>query len=475
MTRSFRFQLAARVAGIMFLGLITVAVLGYAAIRWNLDREIDSTLLNLASIQAAAVTSAPSGRMELHEWELTPEEAASIRDLNRYAQVWTETGESLLRTRFITVDLPLDTTALRVAAQGQLVWNEGSFQGLALRSLYYPLGRMGEVHTPHVLQVAAPLATRNRMLDIASLFLLGVVLVVTAGTFAGSWWLANRAIAPVRAITAQATAIRAGSHHRILASADTHEYEQLIEVLNGMLARLDAAFEAQRQFTADASHELRSPLTALRGELELVRRRDRAPAEYRAVVDSALEEVERLCRVSDDLLTLARSDAGVMEPRLRQADLAELVSHTLERLRGRAEQSGIELRLHAPEQLRACFDPDLIGRVLWNLLDNAVKFSRPGGVVDVWLRAESDQALVEVADAGPGIPVEQIPRLFERFFRVDESRTTGAATSGTGLGLSIAMALVQLHGGEITVDNREGGGAVFRVRLPTLTSRLSVA
>jgi hypothetical protein len=143
MTRSLRFLLAARAAGSMTLALGVISIAAFLGARAYLDSEIEASLLNVASIQASAVAGVPDGRMEFHEWDLPPEEAAQVRDLNRYAQVWSASGESLLRTRYITTDLPLDTSALRGAASGRLLTIDQQFQGMPIRSLYYPLERMG--------------------------------------------------------------------------------------------------------------------------------------------------------------------------------------------------------------------------------------------------------------------------------------------------------------------------------------------
>lgn len=476
MTRTFRFQLAARAAGAMGAGLALVGLIGHSAIRVNLDRQISSTLLNVASIQAASVTDAPSGEMTFQEWQLTPQEAELVLDLNRYTQVWTAEGASLLRTRLLTEDLPLDEVALRQAASGALVWEEQSFQGAPIRSLYYPLGQMGAAHTPHILQVAAPLDARNQLLREVALFLIAVVGVGALCGFAGGWWLARRAMLPVQAVIAQAASIRPGSRHRIQASVRTREYQKLIEVLNGMLSRLQGAFDAQRQFTADASHELRSPLTALRGELELVRRRDRSAVEYRAAIDSALEEVERLGRLSENLLTLARSDSGAIVPQLRRADMAELAADTLQRLKKSAERRRVRLCLEASSKVMGYVDPQMIERVMWNVIDNAIKFTPLGGEVRVRLTNEAGFARLEVADQGPGIPDKQLPHVFERFYRGDDSRTPDGTESGTGLGLAIAAALVDLHGGDITAANQEARpGAVIRISIPMLREAQSYA
>ena len=467
--RSFRFLLGIRVTVVMAGAVTAVAILSYFALRQALDRELSASMLNVASIQAATVTDDPSGVMRFHEWELTAEEAASVRDLIRYLQIWSADGESLLRTSHITQDLPLDTAALFKAGKGQLAWTEGTFQGIPIRALYYPLERLGELHVRHVLQVAAPLEARDRMLHTVSLLLFFIVVTVAAVTFPGAWWLAGRAVQPVDTIVDQAEAIAAGSPRRsIEAFADTWEYKRLVQVLNRMLGRLDAALETQKRFTADASHELRTPLTVLRGELEVALRKDRAPEEYRRVLKTSLEETERLSRLAEDLLTLTRSEAGAQRLQLQKDDLAERVRRAVDRFSHRAEHKGVEIRGPKPGGVWVEGDPDLLDRVIWNLLGNALKFTPPGGRVEAQVLREEGNVTLEVVDTGPGIPPEKLESVFDRFFRIDEARTPGAETSGTGLGLAIVKAIVDLHGGAVSAVNRPGGGAVFRVNLPTL-------
>jgi two-component system, OmpR family, sensor kinase len=465
-TRSLRFLLAARAAGSMTSALGVISIAAFLGARAYLDSDIEASLLNVASIQASAVTGVPDGGMEFHEWDLTPEEAAQVRDLNRYAQVWSASGESLLRTRYITTDLPLDTSALREAASGHLLTIDQQFQGMPIRSLYYPLERMGAAHARHVLQVAAPLGTRDRMLERLLWLLAAIALAVGTATFAGGWWLGGRMVRPVGEIIDQAETIQAGTlGRRITAHVDIREYERLVDVLNGLLARLEDSFAAQRRFTADASHELRSPLTALRGEIELAIRRERESDEYRRVLVSNLEEVDRLSTIAEELLTLARSDSGVLQPGLHETEITSRVEAAAQRIQPAAKKKGIELVIEGGDRFEALVDPVLFDQLLCNLVENGVKFTPAPG--RVWVKSTRGPAdfVIEVSDTGPGIPSDAVERIFERFYRVDPARTP-AETRGTGLGLSIVRAIVDVHRGTVTAANRPRGGAVFRVQLP---------
>jgi two-component system, OmpR family, sensor kinase len=467
MTRSFRFQLAARATMVAVLGLAALSAATMLALQALLDREVDASILNVASIQAASLADGPSGEMHFHEWELTPDEAASVRDLVQYVQVWNADGVRLLRSQYMTSDLPVDAEALALATAGELVWTGQDFEGAAMRTLFYPLERLGEAHEAHVLQVAAPLTRRNGMLQRTGIFLAILSAMLAAATFGGSWWLAGSAVRPIHEVIDQAESIEARSLDlRIDAYADTLEYARLVDVLNTMLARLQAGFEAQRRFTADASHELRSPLTAMRGEIEVALRRDREAGEYVGVLESTLEEVIRLSQLSEDLLTLARSDARTLLPSLESVDATEVVARVMVRLGARAEEGGVAIRFDSESPVSATVDPGVLSQIAWNLADNALRFTPSGGEVRLAVRAEPGQLVLIVEDSGPGLGSGEPTAIFERFFRGDPARTQDPNRAGTGLGLAIVHALVEAHGGSIRAEDREGGaGARFTATL----------
>lgn len=466
MSVSLRAQLARRTTAVVALSLIAVSAVSMLALSIVLSREIDATVLDVAAIQAASLTDRPGGSMHFHDWELTAEEARSVQDLVRYAQVWQSDGVSLLRSQYMTGDLPLDTARLHRSERGEIVWTNGTYQGVPVRVLYYPLERLGPAHERHVLQVAAPTTSRDELLRQVGAFLLLLSVLGVAGTFAGSWWLAGRAIRPVHEIIDQAEAIEVPSlDRRIHAYADTLEYRRLVDVINTMLERIHHAFEAQRRFAADASHELRSPLTAMRGEIELALRRRRDPDEYRQVLGSTLEEVVRLSRISEDLLLLARADAGAVTARREPVEMAGVVQRVVERFEPRARSKGLRLTVDIEADPTAEVDPVLVGQVVWNLLDNAIKFTPAGGAVEVRVWREGDEVRLAVEDTGPGFG-EVHDRLFDRFHRGDPARTPAQETSGTGLGLAIVKAVVEAHGGGVSARDRSGGGARVEVCFP---------
>jgi heavy metal sensor kinase len=251
---------------------------------------------------------------------------------------------------------------------------------------------------------------------------------------------------------------------------------RLARTFDAMLARLDEAFRRQRQFTADASHELRTPLTVIKGDIGVALNRPRGAAEYRRVLAELEDEVDRLTRLVEDLLLLARADTGrpLLQP--ESLDLAGLLRAVADQVRPLAEAKGLTLHLQVPDSLPLNGDPDKLIRLFLNLLDNAVKYTPAGGQVTLqataavggWSSAVTSEAspavIVQVTDTGPGIPPEHLAHIFERFYRADESRSRAAG--GSGLGLAIARWIAEAHGGRIEVDSEPGRGSTFSVWLP---------
>lgn len=316
------------------------------------------------------------------------------------------------------------------------------------------------------VRMAGPLAHVAEELHAMRLVLLTVLPCGLAAGVAGGWWLAGRAMRPVRRMTGAALTISARNlRERLPVSSPDDELGRLAASLNTMLDRLAAAFEAERRFTADASHELLTPTAVMRTEIEVTLRQRRTPAEYEAVLTGLQEELARLTRLADGLLILAREDAGAADPDPEATtSIADVVRNVVESAGSAAEAAGLSLRVG--ELPAACVRgrPEHLRIVVGNLLDNAIKYTPPGGRVGVGVSAGDGVVSVAVEDTGPGIAAEDVPRVFERFFRVDKSRSR--RLGGAGLGLSIARSIAVRLGGRIELDSRPGRGSTFRLVLP---------
>src|SRR5579883_641763 len=282
---------------------------------------------------------------------------------------------------------------------------------------------------------------------------------------AGGVFLAGRALAPIDRITRTARAIGAGNlTGRLGLAPRADEVGRLAATFDSMLDRLERAFAQQRQFVADASHELRTPLTIIKGDLDVLLRRRRDPDEYEEVVRGVDDEITRLSRLVEDLLTLARADSGQAELAREFVYLDALVDEVVAAIRRLAEARGITVEAQLERDIAIVGDPARLRQLMLNLLDNAVKYTPAGGHVQVRLAGSAGWAYLEVTDSGIGIASEDLPHIFDRFFRADKARSR--AEGGTGLGLAIALWCASAHGGRIEVRSRLSEGSVFTVRLP---------
>ncbi|HEY8745630.1 MAG TPA: ATP-binding protein, partial [Chloroflexota bacterium] len=253
-------------------------------------------------------------------------------------------------------------------------------------------------------------------------------------------------------------------HRRVEVAAPPDELGELVDTFNGMLARLEASFASLRRFTADASHELRAPLALMRSELDVALTRPRNAEAYRHVLGVLRGEVERLTRLADQLLLLARADAAALHPRMEGVDVADFLHETAARWSTVAARRSVELDVTAPDAGAMQADPDLIRRVLDNLIDNALRYAPASSRVRLSAERTDGGWRFEVADQGPGVPAEYRPQLFARFARADSARTRDG--SGAGLGLALSASIARAHGGQITLVPRPGYGAVFQLSLP---------
>ena len=291
--------------------------------------------------------------------------------------------------------------------------------------------------------------------------------VFTVGMAAG-WWLASQAVRPLRKMSATAATITAAnlSQRLDLIHVDT-ELGQLGEILNAMLDRLEASFSQQVRFTADASHELRTPLAVVLSHTELALARERPAEEYRQALATCQRAALRMRTLVESLMTLARLDAAGLQMQVHPVDLADLARDSVDLLQPLAEERGIRLELELAPVL-VLGDADRLGQVVTNLITNAILYNRDGGRVTVSVLVKENLAFLRVVDTGIGIPAEDLPHIFERFYRVDKARTRAAG--GSGLGLAICQSILTAHGGTLTVSSTVDVGSTFEISLPLGTA-----
>jgi two-component system, OmpR family, sensor kinase len=315
-----------------------------------------------------------------------------------------------------------------------------------------------------VLIVGSGIADLNDTLKSLAAFLVGIGGGVVGLGLVGGWWLASRAIRPLAEISATAERIAEGD---LTQRIDTHEAKselgRLASLLNHTFERLHNTFEQQAQFTADASHELRTPISVIMAQTELALMRERSPEEYREALESCQRSGEQMKTVVNSLLELAQMDAGNLELHLEVVDLAEVIQDAVRYVEPLAEQRQ-DTVLADLETIYVKIDDLKIQQVMTNLLTNAIKHNPDGCTVQISLTLEDTLALIRVKDDGNGIPSEVLPRVFERFVRADKARSRSEGSSG--LGLSIVKAIVEAHDGTIQVSSAENKGTEFIIRLP---------
>jgi heavy metal sensor kinase len=320
-------------------------------------------------------------------------------------------------------------------------------------------------HAVGWLQVAQPMTPLQSALEnLATQMLVGVPFVLLLAGL-GGYWLATRALRPIDRITRTAHAISgADLTERIGHAGPADEVGRLATTFDQMLDRLQAAFEHERRFTADAAHELRTPLTAIKGRIGVTLSRCRTSAEYETTLSALDHEADRLIRLANDLLLLARLDQRRFGWEPEPLEVGEVLSAVIEEVQPLAEARQITLVRRIAADLYVQGYLDQLIRLLLNLLDNAIKFTPTAGQVIVQAETIAEEVCITITDQGPGIPPEHLPHVFERFYRVESARSR--SDGGTGLGLAIAAEIARVHGGRLEVQSQPGCGTSFIVRLP---------
>ena len=355
--------------------------------------------------------------------------------------------------------LPTNKDLIAAAFNGEPRFDSVKYAHVHYRILYFPFGKDMIFRISNSLEEVEEQTARLKSLF---LFYFPFTLLII---YSVSWLLAGKIIAPIITMKELTENVRQSkSTTRIEMVPMGREIDDLLNLVNEMLDSLHHSVEFQSRFTSDVSHEIRSPLTSLRGSIEVALRRRRTPEEYEEILKKNLSDIFRLSEITDNLLFLARADNNILELRKQRFDVNILLHNIVERMQYNALASGITLHEDYTEGLELYGDADLLDQAFSNLMDNAIKYTLKGGKVTIETREEANGITVSIRDTGIGIPEEEIPHIFDRFHRVNkkESKKLG----GTGLGLAITQWIINAHNGKISVRSSVGSGSDFIITFP---------
>jgi heavy metal sensor kinase len=470
---SLRTRLAIGYATLFLLALVVLGAALFLTLRAQLLDDVDMALRDRAGQVERAIVA--DGSEQLDPAALDADIfvlSSSSQELSApgiHIRVLDTSGQPLAVSSEVAGQLPVDVVALERAGRGQPTVETIRVNGQRVRVMYRPL-RFGD-QVGAVIQLAGSLRPMERTLEDIQRLLLGGGLIALGGGLLGGWWLTRLALRPVTALTATVARIAAtGELSERLPEPATQtpdEIGRLALTFNELVERLQLMVDRQRALVADTSHELRNPLMVVRGNLELLAH-DLPTEERREATQDAIGELDRMTRLIQDLLFLADADAhaAIEHDDVPLEAIVAAVTEDARRIALR-EDGAREVVLEANDPLVVRGDAERLRQLVWNLVENAVRYTPAGGTITIALRRRGAVAELTVADTGIGIPPEHLPHIFERFYRVDTSRSR--ALGGTGLGLSIVRQIAGAHGGQVRVRSTPNAGSTFTVALPVVS------
>jgi heavy metal sensor kinase len=455
-----RGRLVLAAVGFFALALLVADGAVLASVALTQSQASDAVLVSQAQVIASGLQDT-NGQVTLDGSDLPGETQSGIAVdaalVSSNAVVAQTTNQPLTRGTLLNV-------AAQAVRQGTAVWTNVADSNQVPRRVY-AVELTTSSSATDVLVVSRSVAEMADAQRRTFLILVAVsaALLVIGGAL--TYWLAGRALQPVRTIAGMARSISEHDlHRRVDIKVPPDELGELVDTFNSMLARLEAGFTSMSTFTANASHELRAPLALMRSEVEGALGRTRSQEEYKRVLESLRQEVEHLSRLSDQLLILARADAGALKPAKETIDVADFLHETAARWHDVAKKRGSRLEVAAPSHGRMEVDPALLRRVVDNLIDNAVRYTAKGTPVTLRGFEAGGGWNVEVKDEGSGVAADHRDKLFTRFARADSARSP--EDGGAGLGLALSAAIARAHGGTLELIDSDGHGAIFKLHVP---------
>ena len=465
--KSIKAKLTLWYVGTLIVIVVFFSVAIYFSLKNTLNRSIDISLDNFKEELKDALLSSP-----VKEWKnvINKEGEEEVPIPLMYIQILHINGKGgspviLAKSRILrNKTLPYSKKALISARMGKTYIETAKwFSMYPLRVILSPVNERGNVS--YVMEIATPL---RGVLNILRKFLFillisGTILVIILSLW--SYFFVNRAFMPVKNIVATVKRITSKDLSLRIRSVETKdEIGELANTFNEMISRLESSFKQIKQFSSDVSHELKTPLTVIKGEVEVSLRRDRRKKEYKNTLKILLEETTKLEKIIENLLFLSHMDGQSKSLSFKRISLDEILLEVFEDTEKMARQKEIHLILKGIKPVYTKGEENLLKRLLTNLIDNAIKYTPTGGSVEISLESDRKFARFIIKDTGVGIPEDKLEHIFDRFYRVDEARST--STGGSGLGLSIVKQIVEVHKGEIEVKSELNRGSTFIIYLP---------
>ncbi|MBI1870833.1 MAG: HAMP domain-containing protein [Chlamydiae bacterium] len=479
MIRSIRFTLTLWYIGIIIVILSLFSWVLYAQVSLNLSKDVDEILASQADGVADAIFAFWEAEKETKvikegiEGEiehgrlpqLIARWAGETRELDtgKPIRLITREGQILSSSASLSkFDIPLSPAALREAKEGRRVYQTFDLEEHRVRWITQPI--MENEQVLYFIQVGSSLQQIDRSLNRLKLWLMGLIPLTILMTSLGGWFLASIALKPIGRMISQVRQIGVENLSKRIEVPNTHdELEQMSETFNEMLLRIERGFNRLRQFSAAASHELRTPLTVMKGELELALRKPRDSNEYNRVLHVQLDMLNEMVRIVEELLTLARSEAGVGTVEWSLIELGQLIKKVYPSWEKIANGKTIKLKMIHPQPIWIHGEKRLLERLLSNLIDNAIKHTPINGSITLQAYLQNDEACLQVKDTGPGIANEELSNVFNQFF---SRHASGNDPYPKGFGLGLCRWIAEVHQGRIEVQSKHNEGCCFSVWLP---------
>ena len=464
--KSIRSRLTAWYVTLLAIILILFSVLLNYFLAKRLHESVDNSLTVSATVVATSATMR-LGNSPLPGLNQLFEQFMNQGNLNKFYRIYDGSGNVGSRSKNISASqFPLSQPAYADALEGKNSYETFTVGGQQpIRVITMPILFEGKLI--NLVQVGTSLEAVQETLRNLKIFLFTAVpsVLILAALFLR--FMARRALKPISRIIDTAREIGQGQElsKRIPVLKIKDELGQLALTFNEMMNRLENSFAQMRQFSSDASHELRTPLTVLKGQNELILSKQRKPEEYQEVISSNLEEINYMSKVLEDLFVLSKSDENQVNLDYKPVDLRALVEEVCKHAEILAEEKNIKIIIAFLEPIEIKGDEVRLRQMVWNVLQNGIKYTQQGGELKISLQNEVDFALLTIQDTGIGIPEEDLPLIFNRFYRVDKARTRDEG--GSGLGLSICRQIAEAHKGKIEVESKLGVGTRFKIRLPS--------